>query len=310
MIMDESVRGDQLSLNNAATETTPFLKNEASLINFGIAISGGNCSAISRAIFRYGLRPHHLPDKWDDGTKSPLIWQFASHARYHTLPHRRSCGSASIHNGFTTKEQSLIDTEIAVLDNPDYSRDNKIAERVLSLLAEDTMMFLLVDKHGLHFPYKNRYPPEEGDSRATTILEQYSRGITWSVDEFFRRLMARLDLSDALMIYTSDHGQNLGGGQAHCNVSKVTPNEAIVPLFAATGDHLFEQRLRQAAKLGFNRMSHFEIFPTLLVAMGYDENWVKKTYGPSLLDGPAEGPRSFMVGNPYLNPELIIADPH
>jgi hypothetical protein len=81
-------------------------------------------------------------------------------------------------------------------------------------------------------------------------------------------------------------------------------------LFAATGDHRFEQRMRQAAQSGFNRMSHFEIFPTLLVAMGYDESWVKKAYGPSLLDGPAEGPRVFMVGNPYLNPELIVADPH
>jgi glucan phosphoethanolaminetransferase (alkaline phosphatase superfamily) len=311
MIMDESVRGDQLSLNNSESETTPFLKNETKLINFGTAISGGNCSSVSRAIFRYGLRPHHLPDKWDEGSKAPLIWQFASKAGYHTFHIDGIAGPLQYHNGFTSKEASLIDTEIAVLDNPDYTRDNKIAERVISLLADDTAMFLLVDKHGLHFPYENRYPPEEGDRRAKTTLEHYSQGIRWSVDEFFRRLMARLNLSDTLMIYTSDHGQNFAGGQTHCTVSKhVSRDEALVPLFAATGDHRFEQRMRQAAQSGFNRMSHFEIFPTLLVAMGYDESWVKKAYGPSLLDGPAEGPRVFMVGNPYLNPELIVADPH
>jgi glucan phosphoethanolaminetransferase (alkaline phosphatase superfamily) len=310
MIMDESVRGDQLSLNDAESETTPFLKSEARLINFGIAVSGGNCSSISRAMFRYGLRPYHLPDKWNEGSKSPLIWQFASNAGYRTIHVDGIAGPLQFHNGFTSKEKSLIDTEIAVLDNPEYSRDNKIAERVLSLLADDKAMFLLVDKHGLHFPYANRHPPEEGENRAKTTLEHYSHGITWSVDEFFRRLMTGLNLSDTLMIYTSDHGQNFGPGQTHCTVAKeVSPGEAIVPLFAATGDHSFEQRLRQAAKLGFNKMSHFEIFPTLLVAMGYDENWVKKAYGQSLLDGPADGPRSFMVGNPYLNPEMIKADP-
>ena len=63
MVMDESVRGDRLSLNNAQLNTTPFLKSEPRLINFGIAISGGNCSAISRAIFRYGLRSYHLSEQ-------------------------------------------------------------------------------------------------------------------------------------------------------------------------------------------------------------------------------------------------------
>jgi hypothetical protein len=89
----------------------------------------------------------------------------------------------------------------------------------------------------------------------------------------------------------------------------VSPNEAIVPLFAATGDRRFEQRLQEAARVGFNRMSHFELFPTLLIAMGYDEKWVKKTYGPSLLDEPKPHVRSFLVGNPYLNPAMIPADP-
>jgi glucan phosphoethanolaminetransferase (alkaline phosphatase superfamily) len=310
MVMDESVRGDQLSLNNGQLDTTPFLKSEPRLINFGIAISGGNCSAISRAIFRYGLRPYHLPNKWDEGSKSPLIWQFAKNAGYRTIHIDGVAGPLQYHNGFTSKEESLIDTQIAVLDNPDYTRDNKIAEKVLSILTDDSPMFLLVDKHGLHAPYENRYPPEEGDRRAKTMLEHYSRGVTWSVDGFFQRLMTKLDLSKTLMIYTSDHGQNFGGGQTHCNVSKAVPaDEAVVPLFAATGDPSFNQRLREGAEVGFDKMSHFEIFPTLLIAMGYEEKWVKSTYGPSLLDGPGEGPRLFMVGNPYLSPDLIIVDP-
>ena len=45
MIMDESVRGDYLSLNDATHNTTPFLKATDHLVNFGVAISGGNCSS-------------------------------------------------------------------------------------------------------------------------------------------------------------------------------------------------------------------------------------------------------------------------
>ena len=44
MIMDESVRGDYVSLNDATHNTTPFLKTTDHLVNFGVAISGGNCS--------------------------------------------------------------------------------------------------------------------------------------------------------------------------------------------------------------------------------------------------------------------------
>ena len=48
MIMDESVRGDYISLNDATHDTTPFLKTLENLINFGVAISSGNCSHTSR----------------------------------------------------------------------------------------------------------------------------------------------------------------------------------------------------------------------------------------------------------------------
>src|SRR5262249_55005445 len=48
MIMDESVRGDYLTLNDPTRNTTPFLKATSHLINFGVASSGSNCSFISR----------------------------------------------------------------------------------------------------------------------------------------------------------------------------------------------------------------------------------------------------------------------
>ena len=72
--------------------------------------------------------------------------------------------------------------------------------------------------------------------------------------------------------------------------------EAYVPLFAITSVPEFEQRLEKGAAHGFGRFSHFEVFPTLLLAMGYDAGWVKRTYGPSLMDSPSPD-RKFMIGS-------------
>ena len=61
-------------------------------------------------------------NKWDEGSKSPLIWQFATNAGYQTVHVDGVAGPLQYHNGFTSKEESLIHTQIAVLDNPDYTR--------------------------------------------------------------------------------------------------------------------------------------------------------------------------------------------
>src|SRR5262249_29312230 len=77
MIMDESVRGDYLSLNGAVYNTTPFLKATDHLVNFGVASSGANCSMISRTMFRFGIRQSDLPNGWREGLNRPTFWQFA-----------------------------------------------------------------------------------------------------------------------------------------------------------------------------------------------------------------------------------------
>lgn len=51
MIVDESVRGDYLQVNNAAYASTPFLAGlKHRLINFGSAVSAHNCSAPARLL--------------------------------------------------------------------------------------------------------------------------------------------------------------------------------------------------------------------------------------------------------------------
>lgn len=57
LIVDESVRGDFLSINSPSAQTTPFLETLGDrLINFGVAASAFDCSHYSNAALRYGVR--------------------------------------------------------------------------------------------------------------------------------------------------------------------------------------------------------------------------------------------------------------
>ena len=316
MIMDESVRGDYLSLNDAFYNTTPFLKATDHLVNFGVASSGGNCSMISRTIFRFGMRQSDLPNGWGDALNRPNFWQFAHRAGYRTVHIDAWYGPRQLGNGFTSAEKTLIDSEPGIIKNPGYLRDQKAVDQLLRVLQEEGPAFIYVEKFGIHFPYSDRYPPdfhalptfEESQtwSVASVLglhpidqIADYPNAVAWSVDEFFRKLLPAVDLSNTLIIYTSDHGQSLLPNRfTHCSITRPVPQGQVnVPLFAVTSVPEFERGLERGAAHGFDRFSHFEIFPTLLLAMGYDAGWVNRSYGPSLMDSPSPD-RKFMIGDP------------
>jgi glucan phosphoethanolaminetransferase (alkaline phosphatase superfamily) len=319
VIMDESVRGDYLSLNNPRENTTPFLKTIDGLINFGLASSGANCSAISRTIFRFGMREIDLPESWQTGLRRPTFWQFARRAGYKTVHIDAWYGPLTLGNGFSLPEELLIDSKISVIENPSYLRDRVLVDKLLHALEEEGPEFIYVEKFGTHFPYSDKYPPDfklltkPHESHLLPVggsyRADYRKAVAWSVDEFFSHLLPDVDLSKTLVIYTSDHGQNMLPGRiTHCSTTPtVPPGEEIVPLFAITSVPDFEQRLKKGATRSFGRFSHFEIFPTLLLAMGYEPDWVMETYGPSLMDRPPPD-RKFMIGSPGFQPMMISVD--
>ena len=120
------------------------------------------------------------------------------------------------------------------------------------------------------------------------------------MDDFFATTLPALARPDTLMIYTSDHGQALFEGgydiQQCSNSAEQSKGEVTVPIFVWAGSGAFAQRLREHARLGFNQATHFEVFPTLLSAMGFPQRWVRREYGPSLLDFPLSREPRLLVG--------------
>lgn len=289
LIVDESVRGDFIDLQGQQ-DVTPYLASISSrIIDFGHATSAHNCSDGSNAILRMGADPRTMSQ---NPIGNPSIWKYA----------RRAGFESNYFDGqgvVPTRRDFVNDEEIGLIDHVigfpssllPHEVDHDMARRLAEVLERDAPQFVLANKRGAHFPYRRRYPETatvfepvlEAGWKITdkaALENTYRNAIRWSVDGFFERLLPLVDLSEVLLIYTSDHGQNLlddGKPVTHCRNS---PNgyEALVPLLVFTRSPELSERFREAARLNRDRASHFQVFPTLLTLMGYPREAVEGKY--------------------------------
>ena len=108
------------------------------------------------------------------------------------------------HSFMTARELAFIDRTIPLPNSPPYILDQRIATELLpKLLASKRRMFIYINKYGSHFPYQQTHPPDfPGDGIKThdnledreELIASYQRALRWSVDEFFRALLANNDL--------------------------------------------------------------------------------------------------------------------
>lgn len=302
LVVDESVRADFLR-----ADVVPFLWAQGQrFADYGYAVSGNNCSLFSNLILRFGGIPERLPESI---SSQPSIWSFAHAAGYATVYIDGQKTGGRLQNGMTVFEKAEID----VFLQPDHiarqQRDRYIARRLREMLAAENRQFIYVNKKGTHFPYVRNYPPEAaldqpdmdpresiGESRER-LLRSYRNSLRWNVDGFFRELLDS-ELADTLLIYTSDHGQNLmdRGVMTQCNSSDPHFFEGLVPLRILSGDPIVFARFQRAASANRDRATHFEIFPTLLEAFGFEPAEVRARYGPGLLAPLADRERRFSYG--------------
>jgi lipid A ethanolaminephosphotransferase len=311
-IVDESVRGDRLTLNDPTWDTTPFLAaRRDDLVNYGVATSATNCSNTARMVMRFGIRSDQLPAQASLIMQKPTMWQYARKAGYRTIHVDPFRLVGNFHSGMNSLEAKAIDEMVSVSTLPMPEQDPEIARRLPGLLARTEPSFIYVNKNGVHPVFEKQYPPDlvyeptglnhlKHDTDQTAVIRHYHRAVRWSVDGFFRAVWPALQRPDVLTIYTSDHGLALfQGGHAatHCSISGTAVGEGLVPLFVHTTDPASRARLLAAQGRLLNRASHFKVFPTLLWAMGYQSAWIEATYGPSLVAPPAmPGPRRFWTG--------------
>jgi glucan phosphoethanolaminetransferase (alkaline phosphatase superfamily) len=191
-------------------------------------------------------------------------------------------------------------------------RDMAAAAKLIDLLNDGTPELVVINKVGAHFPVHDKYPDAFMAYRPTLPRGQfvevadtgkrdgfngqpddwvlyrnaYKNTVLWNVGEFFSRVFTQADLRNALLIYTSDHGQDLHergnpGLNTHCGSDPVE-EEGLVPLVVISGSDLKTLDWQAQMPANKDRSSHYNIFPTLLQLMGYDLAGIEAVYGKPL----------------------------
>jgi glucan phosphoethanolaminetransferase (alkaline phosphatase superfamily) len=331
-VIDESVRGSNLSLNGYPRATTPFLQSletRGLLKNLGICVAAGTFSYISNA---YLISGHNaFPDDGFRTARNPTVFDYAKKMGYETI-------YIDIDHGYlSTLVKAAGDGPVRSLDrwmtdrsfeerrvDLEATKDLGIARFLSGLLNERGGYFVVVNKKGLHFHYRNRYPDDEAstiwkpvmgpsdpiDPGATgreKLVNTYDNGIRFQVDEFFRVLVSETTNRNYVILYTSDHGQTLAEhGQAYTHMK---PDEVIadVPAFFVSGERYGRTGLLAGIRPGI-RVSHLNNFATLLDLMGVPLSLRVCPYDKSIFSLTAEDNRvrTYMSGSLHGSGDYVV----
>ena len=311
LIIDESISGNYLDINAPFGVHSNLKEPRAGvdIFNYGYAASIANCSADTNVTLRYGGT---RADYMRINTTMPSIWQYARKAGLRTVYIDAQRTGGNLQNLMNDAEKKDIDEFVQFDQTSVRDRDMAAAAKLVDLLNDGKPELVVINKVGAHFPVHDKYPDGFMAYRPTLPRGQfvevadtgkrdgfngqpddwvlyrnaYKNTLLWNVGEFFSRVFAQADLSNALLIYTSDHGQDLHergnpGLNTHCGGDPVE-EEGLVPLVVIQGSGL--KTLDWSAQLAANkdRSSHYNIFPTLLQLMGYDLAGVEALYGKPL----------------------------
>ncbi|MBN6772617.1 sulfatase-like hydrolase/transferase [Pseudomonas granadensis] len=311
LIIDESISGNYLDINAPFGVHSNLKQAPAGvdIFNYGYAASIANCSADTNVTLRYGGTRN---DYMRINSTLPSIWQYAKNAGLRTVYIDGQRTGGNLQNLMTASEKNDIDLFVQFDQTSVRDRDMAAAAKLIELLNDDTPELVVINKVGAHFPVHDKYPdafmayrPTLPRGQFTEVADTgeragfngqpddwvlyrnaYKNTVLWNVGEFFARVFAQAKLDNALLIYTSDHGQDLHergnpGLNTHCGGDPVE-EEGLVPLVVISGRAL--KTLDWSAQLAANkdRSSHYNIFPTLLQLMGYELAGIEAVYGKPL----------------------------
>jgi glucan phosphoethanolaminetransferase (alkaline phosphatase superfamily) len=309
VMVDESISASFLDLQPGNTTTPNLGKLSSKLIDFGPAVSGGVCSNYSNALLRFGASRKNL---MNSVKTNATVFAYAKKAGYRTVyidaqAYNNARGN-KIQNFMNLREKGEIDGFYAISSKKVIEADYELNKIIAAELKSDSPVLIYANKNGAHFPYDDSYPADQaihhptqteaGDTVANR-LNSYRNSIDWTVDRWMANLFNTADLSQAVMIYTSDHAQRFEPGKiTHCQTDAVDPQTALVPLFVYASQGSLADRFRAAVPQLKNRASHFQIAPTVYELMGYKPTDIATAYDESLLSGTAR-PAEFTSGDVF-----------
>jgi len=258
LIIGETARYANFSINNYSRITSPLLSKTSSLVSFNDVYSEANETRTSLPI----LLTRATAQNFKVFTKEKSIVDAFNEVGFSTY----WIANQSVGNYFIqrvvkkTKEHFFVTKESDSSDN----LDEKLWIYLDKILAKnEKKQFIVIHTMGSHYRYDNRYPkafkkfkPDSEGSFGYGVIDKrnkdkqinsYDNSILYT-DYFLSNTIARINKKSAIssLLYISDHGENLfENGQVLHGSILPTISEIHVPLFVWTSEKynkLFPQK--------------------------------------------------------------------
>lgn len=288
IIMGESLRDQNLSLNGYARKTTPYLEKYTQSHNviFKRAISGGIATGTSLPLFFNAWSGHNSEEVFLKQNR--CLFKLAKEQGYKTI-FISTHGAKSIRYILNSLCPQYID-EVTVSDNSFMGSENvssfyddylleKIEEKNLFQKNTKTPLFLVLHMRGSHSPYNSRYPKEfdtfhekeTNDDHPQNLVNQYDNSILYS-DKIIFEILRKIERSkiSASVFFTSDHGENLGEDNIWGH-TKITPWTYSVPFFF-TSFNSQNAWMNNFIKKHTEPFLHIEISQAIAQLLGYTDS--------------------------------------
>lgn len=294
LVLGETARAMNFSLNGYARETNPKLKTQ-DIVNFPHVESAGTATAFSvPSIFSFTPRGDFSPT---DAKYTENLLDLLQQTGYEILWKENDNGCKGVCQRVPNVEMDLKDQRFC---DGTYCRDEILLDGLKEYLAniKGEHAFIVLHTIGSHGPtYYRRYPPEfkkftptcDTEEIQTCTQEQiintydntilYTDHIVSSVID----ILKKFPHYESGLLYVSDHGESLGenGVYLHGLPYSIAPKEQTsVPMVLwmsevmKKSDHIDYDCLKKKAAEG--NFSHDNLSHSLLSLMEVDSKWYDK----------------------------------
>lgn len=279
LILDESLRGDYLSLNTKdpkvaiATRYIEKLHDKGFLKNFGHMYPLGNCSFISGSyLFIGGLQDSYV---------EPTIFQYMKAAGFKT--YKLDAPQCGHYNGMSIYDDKYLDQYKCYKDvKPDYQKDFAALQDIVKIINSPGKHFIVLTKQGSHIPFYMNYK-EKSVAFGDSVKDQYLNAIYWNVNEFMKEFVRKTGKKDMIVFYLGDHGVNIGPdkGEEVIRITHCENNLDHAATLFNVGAFVYSPKksvLQEYKDL--NMSSATQVFSSILHEAGY--RGYEKIYGQGL----------------------------
>ena len=308
VIVDESIRGDLVSLNNdKLKEEQPFLYSfKKDIINFGNLYSVANCSDRANIMILAGVSI----DKENNKPKynlalTPTLLQYMRNAGYKV--HFLDAVSQDLFYGLHGYDRQFIDDHKTFYKENKLERDLIVLEEVKKILSQSGKHFIYIVKQGMHFPYQENFnhnkpqhsewgrnKKENGEKTHKEFFNTYMNGLKVTANDYMKKMVESIGTTDTVVFYQSDHGVNIVPDKnknhirlTHCEFTLNHYKEIYnVPGFMYSPNKKYYTGF-QNLKNGY---SSKHMMPTVLEIAGYDSKDYIEYYGTSFKNPSEEIP--------------------